>query len=138
MNKLKTSCPEVIAEAKRYLDNARDILKTKAGRENGYYKDAKYIRMACATAYNAVLFAVDEYLERRGKAIIKKKHQRKNVDDYKKVLAALNRKLLNHFDGAYHILHLDGYYDGVCDGKLIDLGIQRANEIITGIEHDKF
>ena len=126
-----------IDEAQRYLDNAMDILK-KAGRENGYYKDPKYVRTACGTAYNGVLIAVDEYLEKRGKPVIKKKHQRKNERDYTKTLATLNKKLLHKFDGAYHVLHLDGYYDGVCDRKIIDLGMELANEIISGVGQNKF
>ena len=48
-----------IAEAKRYIDNAKDILREKAIKEDGYYQDKKYIRMAGNTAYSGVLEALD-------------------------------------------------------------------------------
>ena len=54
-------------EAIRYMQNAVDILKTKARKKDRYYEDQKYVRMACATAYNAVLLALDSYLEIKGK-----------------------------------------------------------------------
>jgi len=126
-----------ITEAKRYLSNAHDALK-KSGRVNGYYEDRKYVRMACGTAYSGVLIAIDEYLSSKDKTIIKKRHQRKSIEDYTSRLSNLNKKLLNHFDAAYHILHLDGYYDGVCERKLIDLGMKLAEEIISGVETHRF
>lgn len=124
-------------EAQRYMDNAKESLK-KAGKVNGYYLDKKYVRTACGTAYNAVLIALDEYLIRRNMPIIKKKHQRKNVDDYKAALAKLNKKLLNEFDGAYHVLHLNGYYEGVTYRKIIDVGMEAAANIITGCAANSF
>ena len=39
-----------IKEAQRYLDNAREILSTKAEKDGGYYNDPKYVRMAGDTA----------------------------------------------------------------------------------------
>jgi len=38
-------------EAIRYMNNARECL-TKAKKEDGYYQDQKYVRMACGTAYS--------------------------------------------------------------------------------------
>ena len=43
-----------ITEACRYLDNAKEILKEKAQKEDRYYKDVKYVKMAGNTAYNRV------------------------------------------------------------------------------------
>lgn len=57
-----------VQEAKRYLDNAREILREKARKENGYYQDRKYVRMAGNTAYNGVLVALDSVLEEKIKA----------------------------------------------------------------------
>ena len=48
-----------VEEARRYISNAKDILKKKAKKEDGYYQDKKYIRMAGNTAYNGVLEALD-------------------------------------------------------------------------------
>jgi len=40
-----------ITEAHRYLDNAKEILSTKAQKEDGFYQDRKYVKMAGNTAY---------------------------------------------------------------------------------------
>jgi len=42
---------EHIKEVHRYIDNAKDIMKTKGGNgTSGYYSDVKYVKMACNTA----------------------------------------------------------------------------------------
>ena len=48
-------------EATRYMDNAKECL-IKARKENGYYQDQKYVRMACGTAYSGLLVALDCFL----------------------------------------------------------------------------
>ena len=35
-----------ILAAKRYLDNAKEILREKALKDDGYYQDSKYVKMA--------------------------------------------------------------------------------------------
>jgi len=118
-----------IEEAKRYLTNARDILKNKGGNGvPGYYSDVKYVKMACNTAWNGVLVALDDKLPPLPKG------KRKTVDTYKQYLAARNRKALNDFVSAYHILHLLGGYDGELNRKPIHLGIQLAQNIIKWCE----
>ncbi len=118
--------------------NAKDLLK-KAGREDGHYKDSKYVRMACAAAYSGVLLALDEYLHDHPiEPATKKKRGRKSVKDYQDALARLNKKLLDKFRGAYNVLHLDGYYDGIVERKIIDAGFAVADEIISGIEKHTF
>jgi Domain of unknown function (DUF5618) len=39
-------------EAIRYLENASEMLRTKANKEGRYYQDQKYVGTACGTAYN--------------------------------------------------------------------------------------
>ena len=56
-----------IEEAKRYLDNAREILSEKAKKEEGYYQDIKYVKMAGHTAYAGVLKAWTPILGKRVK-----------------------------------------------------------------------
>lgn len=43
------------------MENATETLK-KAGKDGKYYKDEKYVKTACGTAYNGVLKALDIYL----------------------------------------------------------------------------
>jgi uncharacterized protein (UPF0332 family) len=121
-------------EAVRYLENASDILRVKAKKKDRYYQDEKYVRMACATAYNAVLLAVETYLETKGKAIKPKKGSRTNVKDFQKNLAALDNKVLNDFITSYQVLHLDGYYDGVTNATVIQEGMNSALNIVNQIK----
>ena len=118
-----------IQEAERFLHNARELLK-KAGRENGYYRDGKYVRSACGTAYLGSLLAADAYSAKKGKSILKKKGSRKNVEDYRKLFAQMNKKVLHNFNSAYNILHIYGYYDGELNSKVINAGIEAYEELI--------
>ena len=122
------------SKAKRYLENAIDILKTKANKQGRFYEDEKYVRMACGTAYSGTLIALDAYLLLKRKEIKRKKHQRKSVDDYLSALSDLDKKLLKEFFNAYEILHLVGYYDGNTNYELIKVGMNSAAEIINKIK----
>ena len=99
-------------EALRYLNNAKEILKS-APVENGTYTDVKPVREACGTAYLAILMAVDEYLVKRG---MSKKELPRSIDAYRKALqkylAAHDGKLLREFEALYEALHIAGYYRG--------------------------
>ncbi|MDR1370166.1 MAG: DUF5618 family protein [Dysgonamonadaceae bacterium] len=119
-------------EALRYMDNAKDSLE-KAGKEDGYYQDRKYIKTACGTAYSGVLLALDIYLMLKG---IPRPHKRKrlSIEYYESNIGQLDKKLLKELDVVYHILHLDGYYDGIQDAMLIKRGFDTAFEIIGRIK----
>jgi hypothetical protein len=100
-------------ESLRYLNNAKEILKS-APIEDDAYADEKYVREACGTAYLAVLKAIDEYLLAKG---LSKKELPKSVDDYRKALqkhlAIHNGKLTRKFERLYGELHIAGYYRGL-------------------------
>jgi len=114
-------------EAHRYLDNAKEILRDKIQKEDKYYKDAKYVKMAGNTAYNGLLVALD------GLFGIKKKG-RKSVDWYQEELGKLDRKILNAFNSAYEVLHLSMGYDGVLSAKIVAVGFEEAETIINWVE----
>ena len=116
-----------INEAKRYLDNARAILREKANKEDGYYQDAKYVKMAGHTAYVGILVALDSLLG-------EKKKGRKDVDWYKQHLTRLDKNVLNAFVSAYQLLHLDMAYDGILDVEVAQTGLKRADSIIDWVE----
>ena len=118
-------------EALRYLENAKEILKGKANKKDNYYEDVKYVRMACGTAYSGTLLAIDTLLEIKGKPI--KKRSRLSVEDYRKQLTNVDKKLLKTFNTAYQVLHLFGYYDGGTNSNVIKEGIDSAQEIINKI-----
>ena len=116
-----------IVEAHRYLENAKEILREKAQKEDKYYKDAKYVKMAGNTAYNGLLVALD------GLFGIKKKG-RKSVDWYQEELGKIDRMILNAFNSAYEVLHLSMGYDGVLSAKIAAVGLEEAETIIKWVE----
>jgi len=118
-------------EALRYMDNAKEILRTKAAKKDGAYQDAKYVRMACGTAYNAVLIALDAYFEKKGKKIHGKSNN-VNADDYRRALND-DRKMLNHYNDTWTNLHCAGYYKGTLSFKVIAQGMEAADAIINAI-----
>ena len=116
-----------ILEAYRYIDNAKEILREKAQKEDGYYQYKKYVKMAGNTAYNGILEALD------GLFGIKKKG-RKSVDWYQQELSKVDKKMLNTFNSAYEILHLLMGYDGSLNVKSSLIGLEEAEKIINWVE----
>jgi CRISPR/Cas system Type II protein with McrA/HNH and RuvC-like nuclease domain len=102
-------------EALRYLVNAREILKN-APIEDNTYTDVKYVQEACATAYLAVLKAIDEFLIKAG---VDEKDLPQSVEGYrnmlKKYVIVHDGKLLKEFEKLYKALHIAGYYRGLLE-----------------------
>jgi len=119
-------------EAMRYMDNAKEYLKS-AQKEGNFYQDSKYVRTACGTAYSGLLIALDGFLILKGIHKPTKK-ERKSIEHYQKILGNLDRKMLNNLDNAYKILHIYGYYDGINDARVISAGFDNAKTIINKIK----
>ena len=117
-------------EAIRYMDNAKETLK-KAGKEDKFYLDKKYVKTACGTAYNGVLTALDGYLILKD---IKKPKGRKSIEYYQDSITKIDKKLLNYVNNAYEVLHLFGYYDGNNSVSIIKEGFNMAYYIIDKIK----
>jgi len=101
-------------EALRYLNNAKEILKSVPVEDNTY-TDVKPVREALGTAYLAILEAINEYLiTKKG---LTKKELPKSVDAYREALrkhiAVHNGKLMREFEMLYDALHIAGYYRGL-------------------------
>jgi len=101
-------------EALRYLNNAKEILKSIPVEDNTY-TDVKPVREALGTAYLAILEAINEYLiTKKG---LTKKELPKSVDAYRvalqKHIAVHNGKLMREFEMLYDALHIAGYYRGL-------------------------
>lgn len=94
----------------------------------GYYSDEKYVKMACNTAWNGVLVALDSKVPPMPHG------KRKTVETYKQYLATRNRKALNDFVAAYQHLHLLGGYDGNLYKKTTRAGLELAENIIEWCE----
>jgi hypothetical protein len=124
------------AEALRYMRNAEETLQ-KAGKENNFYLDAKYVRSACGIAYLGVLLALDIWLELKGMPMPAKRDKKKrhrSIDMYKYDIGRLDGKMLINLNTIYDVLHLAGYYDGVTNVRIIQEGFAVACEIIAKIK----
>jgi len=116
-----------IQEAERYLQNARQILSEKAGKDGDYYTDRKYVKMAGHTAWCGVLIALDAALQIKSGM---KKGQRPDVKDYQEALGKLDKKMSKHFMGSYDVLHKSLGYDGVLNFDVVQIGLKEAQGII--------
>jgi len=122
-------------EALRYLNNAREILKSVAVEDNTY-TDIKPVREAFATAYLAVLEAINEHLG--SKKGFTKKELPKSVDAYREILrkymAVYDGKLLREFEKLYDMLHIAGYYRGLLyDTDVVKDALKSARAFIEKI-----
>jgi uncharacterized protein (UPF0332 family) len=122
------------SEAIRYMDNAKEYLKN-AKKEGNFYNDKKYVKTACGTAYNGLLVALDGFLLLKG--IDKPKGKiRRSIEYYQSNVTKIDKKMLNYLNGAYEILHLWGYYDGIESAPVVKEGFNLAGKIIEKIKPD--
>lgn len=125
--KQELSAQEAVTEAKRYLNNAKEILREKGAKVDGHYRDSKYVKMAGHTAYSGVLFALDHYFGKKTKG-------RKDVDWYKINISKEDRKIRDSFETVYEQLHLVMAYDGAGNAEMAKIGFQEAERIIDWVE----
>ena len=118
-----------IEEAKRYVENAKTILKEKAIKDGDYYTDSKYVKMAGHTLWTGCLIALDYAL-----GIQRKKCQRRDIDDYKEAAAKRNKKLLTMIISGYNTMHLYMSYDGDKAYGVSKSSVDTANNIIAWCE----
>lgn len=116
-----------IREAERYLENARQILSEKAGKDGNYYQDGKYVRMAGNTAWNGVLIALDGAFGVRKNL---KSRQRPNIKDYQAAMSQKDSKMTRSLHVAYETLHLVLGYDGNLRYKIVQDGLAQAKFMI--------
>jgi hypothetical protein len=121
------------AEAMRYMDNAEETLKRAGKQDNRFYMDEKYVKSACGIAHLGVLVALDAWLTLKEVPDPGKK-KRKSIGYYTDNIAKIDNKILSTLKAEYDILHLNGYYDGVCLIKAIKNGFDLAYEIIEKIK----
>jgi len=116
-----------IQEAERYIQNARQILSEKAGKDGDYYTDRKYVKLAGHAAWCGVLVALDAALQVKAGL---KKGQRPDIKDYQEALGKLDKKMSKHFMGSYDVLHKSLGYDGVLNFDVVQIGLKEAQWII--------
>jgi hypothetical protein len=121
-------------EALRYLNNAKEILKS-ANIEDNTYIDVKPVQEACGTAYLAVLKAIDEYLIEKG---VNPKDLPQSIEGYREMLKrhlkVHNGKLSREFEKLYKALHIAGYYRGLLeDVAMVKEAFKAAKSFIEKI-----
>ena len=122
-------------EALRYLNNAKEILKSVPVEDNTY-TDVKPVQEACGTAYLAVLKAIDQYLIKKG---VEEKDLPQSVDGYRdmmrKYLMIHNDKLMKEFEKLYKLLHIAGDYRGLLeDATVVKDSLKAAKIFIEKIK----
>ena len=117
---------DILQEARRYLNNAKEILREKANKDGNYYQDRKYVKLAGHAAYLGVLVALD--------VLIGKKKGRKSAEWYVENLRKIDRRALDRFNALYDVLHLSMAYDGVLLASVSREGINEAEELINWVE----
>ena len=120
-----------IAEARRYVENAKETLREKGELdvETRLYQDDKYVRAAGNYLWLGVLKALDAVFD------VRTDHRtRVNVDNYLEAIGKRDRKLLDWVDTGYNVMHLSMNYDGVRSKDVCDYGIRLANTIIDRCE----
>jgi len=116
-----------IQEAERYLQNARQILSEKAGKDGDYYTDRKYVKLAGHAAWCGVLVALDAAL--KVKAAMKK-GQRPDIKDYQSAIAKVDQKMSRTLMSSYDTLHKAMGYDGHLRYVIVQDGLKEAQWII--------
>lgn len=117
-------------EAQRYLDNAKEILREKAGKKDGLYADVKYVKMASGTAYSAALLILDEFLKQKeGDKFVKPK----SIEDYTNRIRKYDKKLLRLLVNVYDELHIIGYYHGTKSVDTIQKGLTNVTQMLSYI-----
>jgi hypothetical protein len=122
----KVLAQKTYAEAERYLNNAYKELKL-SDRNGKVFQDVKHMRIACGAAYLAALKAIDGILLMRN---VPKPKRRPSIEYYQKELSQIDKKILTSLNIVYHILHIDGYYDGFNHIKTIESGFEETENII--------
>ena len=116
-----------VQEAKRYVQNAKDLLTSKGNLDpdTQLYADRKYVRMAGNTLWNGILVIVEAVFHLKTK-------QRPHPDaiDYKNAIAQRDKKLLDLFITGYECMCITIGHDGLPDKNVCDSCIRIANDII--------
>jgi len=116
-----------IREAERYLQNARQMLSEKAGKEGAYYSDKKYVKLAGHAAWSGILVALDGVL---GIEVRRKKDQRPDFKYYQEAVSKIDNKINRPLLNSYETLHKVLGYDGNLNFKIVQSGLAEAQYII--------
>ena len=126
-----------ISEARRYITNARDVLRKngKFNKELGSYEDSKYVKAAGNYLWSGVLIALDAVFHVKSEKRKKKgRETRVDIDDYIAAVSQRDYKLLNWVTNGYQVMHLYMNYDGIQSKRTCEDGFDLADKIINRCE----
>lgn len=132
-----TSINNPIDEARRYVANARDVLRAngKLNPETWLYENPKYVNAAGHYLWSGALISLESVFHvKHNKKKRKGDNARVDIDDYIAAISKRDQKLLNMVVNAYHIAHLYMGYDGIQSKATCDEGFRIVNEIINRCE----
>lgn len=114
---------EAKMEALRYVENAREILSEKGKKQEGWYTDPKYVKMAGNTLWNGVLVALDFRFPE-----VKKGKGRSSQGKYREKIR--DGKASHQFETGYQVCHLSMGYDGFGKEAIVREAIQDIKALI--------
>ena len=120
-----------IDEALRYMDNAREILSEKAGKNGAKYSDPKYVKMAANTAWGGVLIALDAALHVSDNL---KPNQRVDIKDFFAASSKIDRGLAQDIKDAYDLLNKTLDYDGILNYSVVQESLKCGEILIKWCE----
>ena len=120
-----------IQEAERYIQNARQLLSEKAGKDGEYYTDSKYVKMAGHTAWCGVLIALDSALKVKENL---KKSQRPDIKDYQEAVSKVDKKMTRYLMNSYDTLHKTLGFAGNLNFAIVQSGLKEAQDIVNWAE----
>lgn len=121
-------------EARRYLQNAKDLLKNNTTIEDGFYSDSKYVRLAGKTAWKGCLIAIDAAFKvREDKRMIK--GSRLQIEDYISAVSKRDHELSVWVKSGYNHMHLYMGYDGEKKVTISESAFSTAKDIIDRCEN---
>ena len=120
-----------IAEARRYVDNARKTLSENGelNVETKRYEEDKYVRAAGNYLWLGVILALDAVFHVRSD-----RRKRVDISQYREAVGKRDRKLLDYVNDGYNVMHLSMTYDGAQAKDISDAGFRLANTIIDRCE----
>ena len=107
------------------------MFSEKAEKDDDYYNNSKYVKMAGNTAWNGVLVTLNAVLQVRANL---KKGQRPDFKDYQEAIAKKDNKMTLPLLWAYESLHKVMGYDGNPRLRIVQDSLDHAKIILDWVE----
>ena len=122
-----------IKEAERYLENSRQILSEKAGKDGNYYNDPKYVRMAGRVAWQGVRAALDGLPEVKAKREVRRQVR---FEDYMEAVTQCDPKMSKPLFYTHETLQKVLIGDGNLSCGMVESGMNQAKEVIDWADRE--